>query len=132
VAINGVAAAVVMPVAFFVGSRWGVNGVALAWVFAYPIVTVPMFVKTLRTLRLPVSEYFDAIRPALVSSVVMVACVLAFQAAATHLYPALRLAGSVIVGAGAYSAVIYFGFRSRVEQLIRTLRPKRGAAPAPA
>lgn len=36
--INLAVACIIMPIAFFVGSAWGLLGVSLAWVLAYPIV----------------------------------------------------------------------------------------------
>ena len=32
-----IGSAIVMPIAFLIGSRWGTNGIAAAWVFAYPL-----------------------------------------------------------------------------------------------
>lgn len=35
---NALLGCIVMPIAFFVGAQWGIKGVSLAWLIAYPIV----------------------------------------------------------------------------------------------
>ena len=130
VARNGTAAAIVMPIAFAIGARWGVEGVAVAWVVAYPVVTTPLFLKTMRHLKIRVRDYVDALRPALVSTAVMVLAVLALEWSATGLRPVVRLPLAVAVGAIAYAAVLFAAFRARVQTLVRVLRPGNGAQPA--
>ncbi len=61
---NSVAYAVVMPVSFYVGTYWGLYGVALAWVVAYPLVTIPMYRRVFKTLKLPARDYLATVGPA--------------------------------------------------------------------
>ena len=41
-------AAIVMPIAFLIGSRWGTNGIAAAWVIAYPLITIPTYYRVMK------------------------------------------------------------------------------------
>jgi teichuronic acid exporter len=122
VARNGAAAAIVMPVAFVVGARWGVEGVAVAWVIAYPLVTTPLFMKTMRHLEIRVGDYLAALKPAFVSTAVMVVAVLALRFGMVNARPVVRLPLAIVVGAAAYGAALFALFRSRVQTLIRVLR----------
>jgi PST family polysaccharide transporter len=47
---NDLAAIAVMGPAFYVGSRWGISGIAWGWVAGYPLVIVPLYRKTLATI----------------------------------------------------------------------------------
>ena len=62
---NDLMALVLLPVAFVIGSRWGVAGIAFGWVVGYPFIAIPLAVKTLRTIDMPFREYLQALRPAL-------------------------------------------------------------------
>jgi len=59
-------AAVVMPVAFLAGVQWGVVGLSIAWVVAFPFVLLGTLVIFLPVIRLRVTDVLYAIaRPAL-------------------------------------------------------------------
>lgn len=68
---NSLYASIVMPVAFLIGCNWGLEGVALSWIIAYPLV---FFINTLRMLQvieLRLSEFFYSIMPAIGSTIGM-------------------------------------------------------------
>ncbi len=124
VAKNAIFAAVLMPIAFIVGSRSGVQGVAWAWVIAYPFVTIPLFVRVARKLQIRLWDYVDAIKPALVSAVLMATAVLVFRILTVNAHPVVRLTLSVLLGAAVYSAVLFIGFRAEIESMLRLIRPR--------
>jgi len=68
---NQLAALVILPTAFYVGSHWGITGIAWGWVAAYPLVALPLYWKTLKTVELKFGDYLRAVRPALDSTLVM-------------------------------------------------------------
>jgi O-antigen/teichoic acid export membrane protein len=63
-------AVVIMPASFYLGSHWGIAGVALAWL-AYPLATAPLYWKTLKTIEMTFWEYFTAVRPGLDGAIAM-------------------------------------------------------------
>lgn len=128
VAGNAILAAVVMPAAFWIGARWGVEGVAMAWVLAFPIIAVPQFVRVFAVLQLTAREYVRGIRLPLVSSLIMAAAVAAFRLAAGELVPAMRLAIAVPLGACVYCASLYFVFGARPGTLVAMIRPRAAAS----
>ncbi len=119
--------AIVMPTAFFVGTRWGVSGVAMAWVVAYPLVAIPLLVVyTLRAIGLTLPGYLRALWPAFSATAVMTAAVLG----ASSLVPgtwgrASTLAVEVGAGAAAYCAAVYFGHAGRVKAFFEMVRTTR-------
>ena len=68
---NGIVSAAVLPAAFFFGSRWGVTGIAAAWVIAYPVNAVPLYWKVHKKIGLAHREFFRALLPAISGTVVM-------------------------------------------------------------
>jgi PST family polysaccharide transporter len=127
VARNALAAAIVMPVSFWVGARWGVSGVALAWVLVFPIVTAPPFIRALRMLELPATSYGRNVRVPLGSTVIMASCVLAFRLLAVDMFPPLRFGISVALGALTYVGALYFVFGARPGMLIAMARARTEA-----
>jgi O-antigen/teichoic acid export membrane protein len=60
-----VLAAVLLPIAFYIGAQGGLPGVAWSWVVAFPLVNVPAFVIGFRTIRIGLGAWVNAIWPAL-------------------------------------------------------------------
>jgi PST family polysaccharide transporter len=110
-------AAVVLPLAFIVGSRWGPAGVAAGWVVAYPLVVIPFFYRAaFRALELPTRDYFRALWPATSATLAMTAVVLAAEVAlAGRLAPVPELAVLVLGGAATYGATLWWRHRRRLE-----------------
>jgi teichuronic acid exporter len=68
---NDLAALIILPVAFYIGSHWGTAGIAWGWVAAYPLVAVPLYWKMFKTIQLKPGDYFHSLRPALESTLAM-------------------------------------------------------------
>ena len=69
--VNLIIACVIMPAAFFIGAHWGLNGVALAWVVAYPILFLIMRYRTLPVLGVKLSRHLSVLRGPAVSAILM-------------------------------------------------------------
>ena len=112
---NDLAALCFLPVAFYIGSRWGVTGIAYGWVVGYPFVAIPLCIKTFKTIGMTFREYFQALRPALDGTIAMVLLVVAIKVAVPHTIPLIaRLILEVAVGAIAYCGTVYLGHRARM------------------
>lgn len=118
------AAAVMMPVSFLIGARWGVTGVASAWVTAAPVLSAMQFAVTAREIRLPIRQLLRAvIRPALAVSLMSAAVMVArAELDSTQLPATARLMGLIATGAVTYLSAILLTMRSRMRQLWRTVR----------
>ena len=117
----------VLPPMFLLGSHWGPEGVAGAWIIGYPIITLPMFRAVLRAIDLPLRDYLDALRPALIGSLVMSSAVMAVRSLLSESLPfAVQFGLAVGTGAVTYVLVLLLGYRTRVKAIAAVLREVRG------
>lgn len=123
-----VAGAIFLPACFYIGVKWGVVGVAWAWAIGFPLSVVPAFIVMGRVIDLSLSQYFAALRPAVVGCLVMAAAVLLLRQglpeAGSH---AVRLGAQAGVGAVVYVMVLWGLHRSRVTDIYRVIREARQA-----
>jgi len=119
--------AVVMPIAFWVGSRWGTVGIAAMWLVVYPVaLVVPMARIVFRQLGMGAGEYWRALAPAITGVVVMCAVVWGVRSVVPpELSRTLRLTIDVGVGATAYLGSILAFHRARVTAMVAGLRAAR-------
>ncbi len=123
---NDLAALVILPLAFYIGSYRGTVGIAWGWVAAYPLVVLPLYRTTFRAIDMKVGEYLRALRPALSGTVVMIAVVefVKYRLGPTdRLLP--RLVLEVAVGAIVYTATLWRLHKERVLELIQTAKHLR-------
>ena len=127
-------AAVAVPGVLYFGSRWGMTGVALAWVVGYPLITIPTFFRqTLRILDLRASTYLRTLWPAASAAAGIAAAVLGLRAVVPTAWPTgLRLGMEVLAGALGYVAVLLVAHGSRMRVVTARLRHlARRPAPPP-
>src|SRR5690606_35029943 len=114
----------VMPVTFYVASRWGTAGIAAGWITAYPLlVLAPMAAVTFRRVGLTVGEYARALYPPVSAVVIMCAAVMG----ARQLHPLgmpqpLALGADIATGAVAYAAALLLLHRKRMFALVSRVR----------
>ena len=122
----GLVMAVVMPAAFWIGSRWGLAGVAAGWVIAYPFCALPLYVRTAKTIELSTRDYISALRPAIEGTLAMAAIVLTVKLAMpAGVLAGARLSAQVAAGALAYPAFLWIFHRERVRRFVRAVRALR-------
>jgi len=117
-------AAVVLPIAFWIGSRWGAAGVAGAWIVGYPLVAIPSYFRSaFRAIDLRTTAYLRALWPAGSATGVMAAAVAGvglWLPEATS--PKIRLFLLVTVGAVAYAGVLLVAHRRRLQDYLALWR----------
>ncbi|HEV2402546.1 MAG TPA: lipopolysaccharide biosynthesis protein [Candidatus Sulfotelmatobacter sp.] len=119
---------IVMPVAFWIGSHWGITGIAYGWVFAYPLVAFPHYWKTLKTISMPLSDYIRALRPAIDSSGAMIVSVLIFQRLVHSIHSRwLYLIVEIAIGGIAYLGILATFHRSRMVYFLSFVKKAGGA-----
>ncbi len=118
---------VLMPIAFWIGSHWGLRGIACGWIVAYPVIAGAHYWKTLKTIQMGVGDYIGALRPALHGTAAMIIVVLALQwkLPPTH-YRWLHLITEIAAGAAAYLATVLLLHRERVMYFLSVARRIRG------
>ena len=128
---NNVLALMLLPLAFWIGSRWGTAGIAAAWIVVHPVIVLQILVCVFRAAELKPSDYFRSLTPALSSSAIMVIAVLALRyALPADVSPAVRFFTEVPAGAAAYALVLFGLHRERLVAFRSTLRLARSVEPA--
>jgi PST family polysaccharide transporter len=113
----------VLPVSFWFASRWGVIGIAGVWVVVYPLITIPLFWRTLKSIEMPTGQYFAALQPSIMSTGVMIILVLLVQRLLPPTLPnAVKLIEGVVIGVLAYSASLLLLFRGHVMRYVAFVR----------
>ncbi len=117
---NDLAALIILPTGFYIGSHWGTQGIAWGWVVAYPFVALPLYWRTFKTIEMPVRDYLRALRPALHGTMAMVLAVTLLKWALLAQAPLLlRLVLEIATGAAAYIATLLLLHRERVMTFLR-------------
>src|SRR5580704_2067525 len=125
---NDLAALIILPTGFYIGSHWGTPGIAWGWVAAYPFVALPLYWKAFKTIEMPVGDYLRALRPALHGTAVMVLAVTSLKwTLLAKQSSILRLVLEIATGAAAYIATLLLLHRERIMTFLRTARSFRRA-----
>ena len=127
-----VTAVVLMPTAFYFGSRWGPVGIAWGWILAYPLVALPLYVRTFRKVGVSVRRYLVALRPALDASLAMILGVGVLKWAVTPAWPLyVRFAIEVTGGAAVYLIVLSVLHGERLRSFLSFYRRGRASNTPP-
>ncbi len=109
------AALVLLSTSFYIGSREGTTGIALAWVTVYPLIALSLYRWTFRRIHMGFREYFAAVRPSLSGSLAILLFVLPLKWVLPGSWPAyVRLGLEVLTGVLTYSAVLLLFYRDRL------------------
>ncbi len=122
---HSLAAVIVLPTAFYIGSRWGIVGIALAWVIAHPLILIPQYWYVFRVMKLPATAYVRCLWPAISAAAVMSGIVLLVIPATSDLPAPIALALQVGSGAVAYGAVLLLLHRQRLSAFMSVMRTIR-------
>jgi teichuronic acid exporter len=123
---NGMVAAFVLPVAFYIGSAWGTAGLASAWVLAHPTAMIPLFIRVAARLDMGARDYLRALRPALQGSLAMVLVVCAARwALSSETSATVRLISQIGLGAVTYLTVVVVFHHARLHSFVSLLRAAR-------
>lgn len=123
---------VVLPTSFFFATRWGIAGVAMAWLVLGPVMLLPLMIKAFRLIEMPASQYLRALWPATSACIVMAVAVLfvdkVFLAQASL---GVALVVKVLAGAISYVAALFALHSRRISVIRRSIPALRKKSPAP-
>lgn len=122
--------AVVMPLAYLAGLQWGVTGLSYAWLLAFPLLPLVVFLQSRRVLGITARQLMAAIAPGLVSSAAMALAVAAIGQQLGWLPAWQRLGVEVAAGAGLYVGILLLLSRDTLRELVSLV--VRRSPPAPA
>lgn len=123
-ASNFAIAGILMPVAFYTGTHWGVIGLAYAWLCMYPLVFFITAFRTCAAVGLNLTDYLRQMFRPVAAGIIMYATVVFLQQFVFGtIGDWLYLAQLVLAGAVSYAGAIFIidreGFRETLE-LIRS------------
>ena len=112
----------VLPLCFYVGSQYGLIGVAVGWVVGFPISIVPAFVYVNRILLCSWIDYWHAFRPATTGCIAMLGVVGVIRLVLPEeWHHGLRLGVQTSAGALTYVGIMLLLFGSRVRDMYRVV-----------
>jgi teichuronic acid exporter len=122
-ASNFLVAAFLMPMAFYAGTRWGVIGMAYAWLCMYPLVFFITALRTCRTVDVDIVEYLTQMIRPVAAGMIMYATVyflqfFAYGSVGEWLY----LLQLVLAGALAYGSAIFLIDRGGLRETLELIR----------
>jgi O-antigen/teichoic acid export membrane protein len=115
--------AVLAPLAFVIGARWGATGVAVSWLLLMPVVSLPMQAHYVwRKIDVTWGNWLRAVWPAASSATVMAAVVAIVAALRPFEAPAMMLIAQIVCGGAAYVGVLCLAHPSAATALLRVVR----------
>lgn len=119
-------AVILLPLAFFLGSYRGLEGVILAWFIAYPLLYIFVLSLVLKYLELSIWKFLESIVSPICATAIMALSVFFAQQICSDLHIALRLIISIGVGILSYMGTYLLLFRSEVSDVKTGLQSLRG------
>jgi O-antigen/teichoic acid export membrane protein len=131
---NNLAGVVIMPAAFYFGSKWGLSGIAWGWIVGYPFIALPLYLRAFRKIGMSPRAYFAAMRPALNGSLAMIVAIEVLRWTIPLTWPLYVRFGLELIGGGAaYLIVLWVLHADRLRSflvLYRRIRASNGAIPS--
>jgi O-antigen/teichoic acid export membrane protein len=122
-AFNLLIAAILMPAAFLFGTRWGVIGLAYAWLCMYPLVFFVTALRTCRVVGARMMDYFRQMLRPVAAGMIMYASVKFMQ---PHVYGGsgdwVYLLQLVLVGVIAYGTAMLLIDRAGLRETVELIR----------
>ncbi|MBX9797642.1 lipopolysaccharide biosynthesis protein [Sphingomonas sp.] len=119
---NGATGGVLLVAAYLVGVNWGIQGLALSWLSAYPLYIAISLRRTLPVLGVPFAAVAGAISAPLAAALAMGLAVAAAAHALPVMTPWAQLGVLVPLGGTIYLTFLWIFARDVLSQLIETLR----------
>jgi O-antigen/teichoic acid export membrane protein len=119
---SAAAGAVIMPIAFFLGVRFGIIGLAWSWVIGFPLLTIVTATMAMPIIGTSAARLWRAAMPSLLASIGMAAMVIVIDGF-VHDWPALpRLALLVSSGVAAYGVLTMLVARDVLAEMVGLLK----------
>jgi O-antigen/teichoic acid export membrane protein len=129
---NSLLQAIVLPVAFVIGTKWGINGVAVAWVISWPLLYLVVTGQTIQVMGMSVGAYLGCLRHPALASATMALAVYAVQQFTGRGPSPLLLSIECATGAVTYAGYHAVFNRETLRDVLETLKlRKRGDARRP-
>ncbi len=123
--------AVVVPLCFFAGVKYGLVGIAWVWAIVYPLTNIPALILGTRTVDESLLGWLGALVPAAVCCALMVIGVMICRELQPQsLSPMIRCVSAIGAGAATYLLSMLVLFRGRIWQRLALFRAAVRSGPA--
>jgi O-antigen/teichoic acid export membrane protein len=122
---NGAIGAVLLPLAFLVGVRWGIEGLVAAWFVAYPFYLGISAWQTLPVIGLKARTLIEAIAPPTLAATGMALIVSLLDRGLAPMPPLAHLGFLVCTGVTAYGAWMAIFARGTIEEVMALISRRR-------
>jgi len=123
----GLVTAVVAPLAFYLGTWWGITGIVVTWCVLLPLNVAPVYWLLGKRLDLSMWGYVRSLSPALTASLAMAAAVWLVKATLPVQWALRdRFVIEVLVGGTVYGLFLFMLHRDRLRSLVAIARPSKG------
>ncbi|HET9511970.1 MAG TPA: oligosaccharide flippase family protein, partial [Sphingomonas sp.] len=119
---NSATGAVVLGIAFLIGAQWGVRGLGIAWIAAYPLYLAICARRTLPVIGVGTSDVLRAVAVPVLAATAMAAGVWLVDRSLPVLPTLLRLGVLVCCGGAIYLAVLLTVARDMVRDTVALIR----------
>ncbi|GLI99744.1 lipopolysaccharide biosynthesis protein [Sphingobium sp. BS19] len=110
--------AIIMPVAFWIGIRFGAIGLAWAWLLAFPLLTFATVRLAGKPMGLRFRDLGTAILPAILCAAAMALVVAGIDRILPPLAAPVRLGALVSAGGASFAAILFLFARATMDELI--------------
>ena len=119
---NSLTGAVLMPIAFLIGVRWGIEGMAAAWLIAYPVIAIITAIRSIPAISVAPHRLVSAIFAPAMAGLAMAIVVTLVARRVAFANPAVELAALVAIGALVYIGWLALFARDRLAELSGFIR----------
>jgi O-antigen/teichoic acid export membrane protein len=119
---NSAIGALLLPIAFLIGVHWGVTGMAIAWIAAWPVYLAVTAWRSLPVIGLSVRDWLAAIAPPVTAAVAMALLVALLDRWLPRMGHLEHLLLITAAGAAIYGAWLWLFARETVLDAIRMVR----------
>ena len=119
---NTAAGAVLVPIAFLIGAKWGIAGIAWAWPVVYPLLLILAAARSLPVIGVGTGAFLRAVAPSVLAATAMALSVWLIDRMLPAMPQATRLAALVASGGLVYCLWLRLFARETVDDLIQLVR----------
>lgn len=118
--------AMVLPIAFYIGSFYGLEGFSYSWLIVFPVLFLIITKMSAGTIGLTLTEYFKGLGHPFFAALFMAALVLMVQRGLlSGLAPFSRLFASSVAGVAAYTAYFLIFKREVFSEALTLIKKRR-------
>lgn len=128
---SSIAGAIIMPIGYLIGIRWGAQGLVHAWQICAPLLLAVTLMLTLPVVRAGIGDLARALAPVAVTTAIMAMIVYGLSRLVTGWSAPAQLAVLVGAGVASYGLTLQLIWPQLVHDVIDIVLKRRASLPVP-